>query len=78
MNGPTPADATEIAPRRGDSGTADAAARLVTLRGDRRRGTRQLDGALGVLPLHVRFGGRQRNRTAGSHRRGDGRSGAHC
>ena len=63
---------TEIAHRRGDSATADTAGCRV--RRYRRGGERQLDGAPGVLPLHVRFRGRQRNHTARSHRRGDGQS----
>ena len=46
MNGSIHADATEIARRRGDSGTADA----VESGEYRGRGARQLDGALGVLP----------------------------
>ena len=77
MNESTLADATEIAHRRGDSGTVDAANAVgaacdgCRVRGHRGRGARQLDGAPGVLPLHVRFGGRQRNRTARFYRRGD-------
>ena len=63
MNGSIPADATESARRRGDSGRADAADAVgaardaAESRGNRGRGARHLYGAPGALPCNVQFPG---------------------
>ena len=82
MNGSIPAGAMETARRRADSGCGGCGgcggrgSRLLPSRANRGRGARQLDGACGVLSLHVRFGVRQRNRTRGDGRSTIGRMGA--
>ena len=80
MNGSIIADATETAHRRGASCTADAvrAARDPAESSAPVGEARVSSTRSCTLPLHVEFGVRQRNRTARSHRRGDGRSEAHC